>query len=68
MLTDIINRLQDKMITDLKRILREMSIQEARKQISVDQDKLRRRHCYDAHRAAYEIKSRSMKSKRTKNR
>ena len=56
------------MITDLKRILREMSIQEARNQISVDQDKLRRRHCYDAHRAAYEIKSRSMKSKRTKNR
>lgn len=68
MLTDIINRLQDKMITDLKRILREMSIQEARKQISVDQDKLRRRHSYDAYRAAYECKSRHMKSKTTKNR
>lgn len=68
MLTDIINRLQDKMITDLKRILREMSIQEARKQISVDQDKLRRRHSYDAYRAAYECKSRHMKSRTTKNR
>lgn len=68
MLTDIINRLQDKMITDLKRILREMSIQEARKQITVDQDKLRRRHSYDAYRAAYECKSRHMKSRTTKNR
>ena len=68
MLTDIAHEHLETMMTDLKRIFREMSIQEARKQISVDQDKLRRRHSYDAYRAAYECKSRHMKSRTTKNR
>ena len=48
MLTDIINRLQDKMITDLKHILREMSIQEARSKIKAREEKYQRQYAMRA--------------------
>ncbi len=51
MLTDIINRLQDKMITDLKHILREMSIQEARSKIKAREEKYQRQYAMRAFNA-----------------